>query len=857
MSRISLPPSRSGTLRFEEPGSASQPGTRRGSPTKAEFDGTNRVDSTPPSGFSPQHQRSVSEANGYRQKSRLNEVEFQYNDQTQPPQPPAHRIPYNNSQTSLSSPDTPDQYRGPSPPVINNPHELPSAAVEAPPAFAHGPGQRPPNPPPHSAELRKANTQMDPATLHQMADATNAPIPTPVAAAGAVAAWKANQDARRSRDYDQAWDNRGQQNLYPEQQSRYHHSPSSSWGGRQQLPTIPASPYIEQDQPIMAPASSYEPSAPPVPEHAEEKGLPLEGDGEPSMRNEYGPFGPTAVAAAAASRPAMPARASSGHSIHRKPIPGRSSISSQGGQSKPSSTPETQSLSSLRSNVIQPEDLDRFAQQEQQVPHQSSLVRQPTSSSSVYDDDASLSSTDYASTESSKTRQPPLPRDVDRPRAGVLKTVGIPQPEPHQVVVGDVHYDQQAPKQQKSDIPAFDFGPTYAVIPDGRGRPSTSGTITPGSQNQSSRSRERLSMAGALGPDGRPQSYYSTGRPHSSHGLAGEGIAQANRSSSASPIANINESNRSVAWQPGMAAHGGHTPKASLTAEEWVQQRAAVANQPRTSPQFGHSHKGSTSPANMSRNSSGDWSAQAADRIHQRTPTSDRIPSRPHSRGASIMMNANSSSPNLHGQQPLIHAESPSLSAREQEYVARATGTPLIQLGDKDKNKQRSASGNSGLVGAIEAREKEKTMKGASPSQVAQNAVWQRQQQQVQQHAAMRMSQQNMGMGMNMAQPGMGYPVGQAIGGYSGSPAVSPMTPPIQQHYQQPYQQPYQQYAKPNPGSPYVGPQIGLSGQNQGYFPQQQMGQQVVSGYQGQNQYVQQQGMGGQQGQWHGQQGRR
>lgn len=111
----------------------------------------------------------------------------------------------------------------------------------------------------------------------------------------------------------------------------------------------------------------------------------------------------------------------------------------------------------------------------------------------------------------------------------------------------------------------------------------------------------------------------------------------------------------------------------------------------------------------------------------------------------------------------LVHQNGPTLSAREQEFVARATGTPLLQLDQKKQHHQRPKS--AGLVGAIEAREKEKQnmLRGAS-GLLVQNAVQQRQQQAMQQHMRQgSFGNMNMQMQQNMGMPGMamGLPLPQ------------------------------------------------------------------------------------------------
>jgi CCR4-NOT transcriptional complex subunit CAF120 len=67
-----------------------------------------------------------------------------------------------------------------------------------------------------------------------------------------------------------------------------------------------------------------------------------------------------------------------------------------------------------------------------------------------------------------------------------------------------------------------------------------------------------------------------------------------------------------------------------------------------------------------------------------------------------------------------------SLSAREQEHIAKMTGQPLVNMA---QNNNRLSMGG-GLIGAIEAREKDKQqMKAGINSQAVQHAIAQRQQQ--------------------------------------------------------------------------------------------------------------------------------
>src|SRR5204862_399 len=70
---------------------------------------------------------------------------------------------------------------------------------------------------------------------------------------------------------------------------------------------------------------------------------------------------------------------------------------------------------------------------------------------------------------------------VPRPRMGVLKVVGTPEPTmptTEEVVIGDSHYQNApTPLPENPDIPLIDFGPTQAYVPT-PGRPGTSDTVT-------------------------------------------------------------------------------------------------------------------------------------------------------------------------------------------------------------------------------------------------------------------------------------------------------------------------------------------------------------------------------------------
>lgn len=762
INRTSLPPSRSGTLRFEERGSIrSQPSTRQTSPARP---GENqpqeprRVDSAPPTApFStPRHQRSVSEqTNGCRQyhaetPSRLAQS-ASVDDYNSPPPPPPHRQldgspqPHEGYETSDGETPSPDARNLPE--VQLAPTAPPLGPVEHPPTFAHAPSQRPPVQPYHPLTM-KPDAHMDSATLHQLADATNTPIPAGVAVAGAAAAWRSHDSlgGRRSGEYDRQG-SRDQDYPNANVQSQNYSRPGHS-GSR--LPTIPASPFVEQEQFVESP-TVYQPTAPPVPEHAE---LP---PSRPSL--EF----------------AQEQRPGSGgsHSIHRKPVPGRSSLSLRGDDTHSATS---SSLGSLRNDVVDPEALDALNYTNP------ALLRQPSQSSSRYEDDAvSTSTPDYASTASEEAPKPAT-RLPERPRSGMLKFVGNPDLNPKpDLVIGDAHYKPDSkPAEASSDIPTIDFGPTYSLAPDAK-RPGTSGTMTQAFHDNSvSRSKENL----AASPNEQKRLSYS-GRTTP--------IAAAHmRSSSASPQPS---DSRSVAWQPGMASPG-HPDKQKLDPEEWVVQRAAAAAQPREYP---HGRSKSHTPPPLSRNQSGDWSHL------QRTP--EAMPARPPSRPLSR--------PLSRGAERLLDQRPSSLSAREQEQVARITNTPLIDL-TKNPNKEQKPS-SSGLTAYIDHREKEKAAAKANRSTAAMQAEIDRRMMAAQQRQMMemqQMGQQQMQMGQSMGQP-MGQQMSMP-GGYSTPTPAMMGTPQVYP--------PAFAYSSP-------GQMQHMYQQQQGYFPQQGMSPGMQQGW--------------------------
>mgnify|MGYP000939438413 CR=1 FL=1 len=359
-------------------------------------------------------------------------------------------------------------------------------------------------------------------------------------------------------------------------------------------------------------------------------------------------------------------------------------------------TPATQtSLGSLR-HAVDEEALNRIITRRDTLSPDQDI--RPDEESVYDDDDDSVASPDYASTHKS-TDTKDSAASAPRPRMGVMKTVGA-GPKEDDVVIGDAHYSRGAPSTPNPDIPTVDFGPTLSYMPTTR-RPSTSDTLKKFGHERTD------SDATAKGNDKR----FSTGAKFSP-GVVGSHDRPHSRSPSQDEV------RRSLLWQPGMTAGpaAGHGP--GLTPEQFVQQRA-TSNRV-NSPVYLHRRTPSTPPP--PRPPSGDWTAHARHQSYGRD-----LPPRPHSRGASSMLGHNDISSHL--------------SAREQEHVARMTGSSFFNLSSSN-SKQQAPLEPGGLVSAIDAREREKQeMKEGVSNQMVQHAIAQRQQQ-VQQQQQQAQAQQ-------------------------------------------------------------------------------------------------------------------
>lgn len=285
-------------------------------------------------------------------------------------------------------------------------------------------------------------------------------------------------------------------------------------------------------------------------------------------------------------------------------------------------------------------------------------------------DDSRSSSPDYASTRPS-TETKRSEKSVYRQRTGVLKTVGKAENGSRGSALGD---PQDGKGKLDSDgIPSVDFGPTHALNPDIVQRPRTAAGFERASHDTSSFSGNDAGLAGRLDFKERPITH------------------------SRSTSGNV------IPWQPGSSIGHQSPGSRAMTPEEFVSERALPG---RTGTPI-YAHGRNKSSGNLPfRPSSGDWSKRK------------EVPQRPVSRVS--MSPLPSSDPNAKDY-------SGRLSAQEQEHVARMTGSPFFNL---SSNQPATQPGASGLVGAIEAREREKkAMKDGLSGQMVQQAIYQRQQQ--------------------------------------------------------------------------------------------------------------------------------
>lgn len=380
--------------------------------------------------------------------------------------------------------------------------------------------------------------------------------------------------------------------------------------------------------------------------------------------------GPLSAQSTRSNRPV-----SQSHAFHQQKNQHGQQIADAAGTSPPHNqlpVSDMSSISSLASFIIDPDTLDLVGERdtnldsERHVPGAGLRRRDTTGSGSDYDDD-STTSPDYASTAQSDGTA----GSVERPRAGTLRTVG------------DINFQPRT--QETRIIPEINFGPTYNLV----------APLATHSHNKSLSQDSTLSH-GSLRP-GSANRNTSTARQISSKNVSH------NRQASDDTI-------RRMPWQAGAATIGTMSPGRSISPQEFVQQRAAQT------PIHQHQRKPSSNTLNALRAGTRTPPMTravayepAARPIHTRSHSSDLL-QRPSSRGLTLTLNPGSS-----------------LSAREQEEVARMTGSSLLQVDGRRPEPQ-----STGLVGAIAQREREKQqMKQGFGNKAVQHAIHQRQNSQV------------------------------------------------------------------------------------------------------------------------------
>lgn len=704
-------------------------------------------------------------------------------DPSAPPQPPPHQDPYARTPLSGRGPNpaqnfvndlasTPERTSSDSEPTPN--YEVGEVAttrdmatpepVSRPPRFSHAPNDKPANRPYHTPELRRATSRLSSTTLAQLAkaggvsvddnvysneagynDARSGPSlqqhdprgPPPVLVHAnasnddGLSANAGSREALADNQYPRSPGLPSPQFALPNQRSRsplnQNMGPPPS-GPRGPSPGPPRSgtpgsrPSTPGDRPPPGrggpppgrggpPPGGYPPRMPPPgrgqppPNMAPGRGNP---NYQPNMYNMYsgppprgppqGPLpGPPGPRSPPPNRGPLPPLNTS-PPIHRKPIPARGdSLQNRQNQNgvpeSPSTSNDSFTAGSIDSNILRQirptaDDADspRAANSPRAAMFRHNTGQSGTSSrydGSRYDDNASTDSPDYASSRPSTDTAP----SIERPRAGVLRTVG----------------DDGASSAGSVEMPSIDFGPTmnYAAMP----RSKTPTGMVPPSRSYSPGPRSYSPAAATPGPRRSPN--FDAGH---------------NRQESEETV------RRSMIWHPASPpsnSSGGH----ALSPEQFVQQRAAAA----ATPLYAHQRQSSNNSASgyragtptppLNAHQMGDYIGSG----HARSSSQDLL-QRPGSRGAGDLLQR----PGSRGAGAVLGGQAgtePHLSAREQEHVARVTGSPLINMaGNKNKNLPPIGGG---LVGAIDAREREREqMKQGWGGQTVQHAINQRQQQQ-------------------------------------------------------------------------------------------------------------------------------
>lgn len=311
---------------------------------------------------------------------------------------------------------------------------------------------------------------------------------------------------------------------------------------------------------------------------------------------------------------------------------------------------------------------------------------------------------DYDSTdaESEVVRLPPR---IEGARSGVMKTVG--QKPANGILIGDSHYKPlTSPVQHReptSEIPKIDFGRTF-----NHGRNLSATMSLDQSTKAAARGNEQpteLSYEGHNGYTG-PADAKALAQPNLDSGLSGAGHR---RIPSAGSSAILDEGKRpSHLRQPTSQDPGDNKGSQGSDNRKTAPSGRTMTGQPGLMQQPGGSIRSTNRSEVSERHDVVEQLAVARQQsqvrsryLHSKRPSrnfsAEQIP-RPPSQVGNVLLPPQGllSSPDL----------SSHLSAREQEYIARRTGTTLLQIESRSARKQPPHQ--AGLLGAIETREKEK-----------------------------------------------------------------------------------------------------------------------------------------------------
>ncbi|KAF7929373.1 uncharacterized protein EAE98_005291 [Botrytis deweyae] len=592
--------------------------------------------------------------------------------------------------------------------------------VAAPPAFKHAPGAKPPSKPLQSTDLRKANNRMSTATLSQL-----------TGAAGAAATYQ-SQDRRglNAQTHDRIEEDEDQGRGVLSDVTRYHHMPANHDIINEGI-VATYEPRNEQESTL----PSNRDQIPYQNQHYQSNNTNFNSRSQPNLSNDMlPPKNPSS----------QPSRLQTSQSISRKPLP-----TQEENQSSPNSSHPPSSSGSLTQHILDSGAFDLILPKADdfKLPQ---MNRHNSDLSSAYDDAASTGTPDYASTKKS-VRSVRTQESVEKPRAGKKKIIG-------NIEVGQPLYGDENTLSKGVDI---DFGPTF----DLNRAPGQESPSPPPKQNNFNHSSPEKRPSHERSPSGnalawQPGMSATAANNTFGHkqGLTAEEYVQQRSMVAAATPQYIHQRQpsgnilRATSPTPARATPsptpGRYTPSptpgqtskrsSALIGQHSRHSSADLLNLNEGHGQNRHSRHSSADLLNFnegygqnrnSRRNSTDLLNSAevyGQQQHARHSSADLL--RPSSRGANRVLGASGNG-----------TLTTNLSAREQAFVAKMTGGPLIAMA-KNTNKDNVVS--AGLVGAIGSREKEKQhVKQGLKSQSVQHAIALRQQQLAQQQQQQQQQQ--------------------------------------------------------------------------------------------------------------------